>query len=229
MERLWEIDFTRGIGIVMMLVSNFVTDLQYFYNYNVHETFWSVFARITAIVFLLIVGISLNLSYSRNNNFKRFAKRGIFIFILGLLITFATWFFMPENYVVFGILHLIGLSIIIGYPFLKLNKDYAFAFGAIFSVIGVLFEKLVASTNYLLWFGLTTANFSSVDYFPIFPWFGVVLLGIFIGKMLYPNGKRKFELPNFKFTKPISWLGRHSLIIYLIHQPILLGLLALLL
>ncbi|MEM4248599.1 MAG: heparan-alpha-glucosaminide N-acetyltransferase domain-containing protein, partial [Candidatus Nanoarchaeia archaeon] len=63
--RFAEIDFVRGSAIVMMLVSNFVTDLQYFYNYNSYETFWRIFATITASIFLLVVGISLNLSYSR--------------------------------------------------------------------------------------------------------------------------------------------------------------------
>jgi len=225
MDRIFEIDFARGSAIVLMVVSNLITDLQYFYNYTTYETFWRVFATIGASIFLLIVGISMNLSYSKNAKFSKFLKRGAFIFALGLLITFVTWIFVPIDYIVFGVLHLIGLSIIIGYPFLKLNKKFSLVAGLTFILLGLWIANTVVRTNYLLWLGLTTSSFSSLDYFPIFPWFGVVLIGLFLGKWLYPDGKSKFKLPEIKLSKPVSWLGRHSLIIYLIHQPIILGLL----
>ena len=225
--RIAEVDFTRGFGIIMMLVSNFVTDLQYFYNYSAYEMFWQVFATITAGIFLLIVGISLNLSYSKDKNIWKFVKRGALIFAIGLIITAATWIFVPQDFIIFGILHLIGLSIVISYPFLRLDKKFALVAGLVFIVIGFVITKIIASNNYFMGLGFTTANFSSVDYFPIFPWLGLVFVGLFLGKWLYPEGKRLFELPDIKFAKPISFLGKHSLAIYLIHQPIFLGLLTL--
>ena len=66
------------------------------------------------------------------------------------------------------------------------------------------------------------------DYFPLLPWFGIVLLGIFVGQLLYPGGARRFNLPNLgggSGMKELVWLGRHSLIIYLIHQPFLFAIL----
>jgi uncharacterized membrane protein len=221
-----EVDFVRGTAIVMMLASNFVTDLQYFYNYSKYEMFWQVFATITASIFLLIVGISLNLSYSRDAKVSKFIKRGAGIFALGLIITAVTWIFVPQDFIMFGILHLIGLSIVISYPFLKLDKKFALVAGMAFLIVGFFVTKVIVSNNYLMWVGFTTASFSSPDYFPIFPWFGLVLIGLFLGKWLYPEGKRIFEVPEIK-SKPILWLGRHSLLIYMIHQPIFLGLLAL--
>ncbi len=225
MDRIFEIDFARGSAIFMMIASNLITDLQYFYNYAAYQTFWQVFATIGASIFLLIVGISMNLSYAKDKNIWRFAKRGTFIFALGLLITFVTWIFVPLDYIRFGVLHLIGLSIIIGYPFLKLDKKFALFAGLGFVLAGFVIGTFIASTNALLFLGVTTSSFSSLDYFPIFPWFGLVLMGLFLGKWLYPDGKSKFKLPEIKLSKPVSWLGRHSLVIYLIHQPIIIGLL----
>jgi len=243
-ERFWEVDFSRGIGIVMMIASNFITDLQFFENYNAHEIFWKVFAVVTASIFLLLVGISLNLSYAKSKDFKKYLKRGAFIFGLGLIITLITFFFIPHDYIRFGVLHLIGLSIILAYPFLKLDKRFSLVLGAILVFMGFLVKNIVLNSNFLLWIGFRTADFVSVDYFPLLPWFGVVLIGLFLGKWLYPDGVCRFKVPDLtkianqqflewknarhffiRFIKPISWLGKHSLVIYFIHQPILLGML----
>ena len=79
----------------------------------------------------------------------------------------------------------------------------------------------------LLPFGLHSATFWSVDYTPIFPWFGVVLVGLGIGEFLYGNGMRHFTMPDLPdvFVRPLSFLGRHSLLIYIVHQPVIILLL----
>ena len=63
-----------------------------------------------------------------------------------------------------------------------------------------------------------------MDYEPIFPWFGVVLIGMGLGEFLYPEGVRSFTLPQIPeiVVRPLAFLGRHSLIIYLVHQPIII-------
>lgn len=228
-DRFWEVDFARGIGIIMMIASNFVTDLQYFKDYGAYPTFWHAFAVVTATIFIFLVGVSLTVSYSRNNAFSKFLKRGAYIFGLGMILTLVTWIFIPQDYIRFGILHLIGISIILAYPFMKLKNNYLILLAGFISIlVGTLAEKAVAGSNVLLWLGLTTRGFSSVDYFPLFPWFGIVLVGLVAGRLLYSNGMRRFKLPELNHSKPICWLGRHSLAIYFIHQPILIGLLWLL-
>jgi len=219
MERFWEIDFTRGTALVMMLASNFITDLQFFTNYSNFAQFWWWFARIIAFIFIFLVGLSLNISYARAKqegkaNFSKFLKRGLFILALGLLITVVTYFAIPQAYIRFGVLHLIGLSIILAYPFLNWKKGIALWIGLSLIVIGLL---------------LPAPSFSSVDYFPLLPWFGVVLLGLYFGKLLYKNGERTFKLDlDFKKINPICFLGRNTLWIYLIHQPIFIAILYLL-
>lgn len=80
---------------------------------------------------------------------------------------------------------------------------------------------------WLLPFGIYPAGFTSVDYTPLFPWFGVVLIGIGIGNFLYTGGVRQFAVPRLPdlFSAPLAFLGRHSLLIYLVHQPVIIILL----
>ncbi|MBT3582345.1 DUF1624 domain-containing protein [Candidatus Woesearchaeota archaeon] len=235
--RFWEIDLLRGIAIIMMLVSNAITSLIYFDVINIsNRWFWLFFARITAILFILLVGISLTLSYARIKDwntkkiFLKYLKRGLTIFSWGLAITLVSWFFIREDFIVFGVLHLIGLAIIFSIPFFK-KKFLTLIFAIFFILIGIYLDKLTFNTSLFIWLGLTPAGFSTVDYFPIFPWFGIVLVGMFVGNVLYKNYSRSFKLKDLsskKEVKLLSFLGRHSLIIYLIHQPIIITLLVIL-
>ncbi|MBR9682577.1 MAG: DUF1624 domain-containing protein [Candidatus Aenigmarchaeota archaeon] len=230
MKRFWEIDSLRGIAIVAMVISNFVTDLLFFdlYKPGLLAGFWNLFAYATATTFILLVGISMTLSYSRTKNgaWMKYIKRGLMIFSLGVLITLVTYMFMGPGYILFGVLHLIGLSVILSVPFLKL-RNLNLWIGSALIFLGILMKTFTVDFPWLLWLGFIPKGFASVDYFPILPWFGVVLIGIYLGNMFYPKGKRLFKLNERKdsIIKLLSYLGRNSLLIYLIHQPILIGLL----
>jgi uncharacterized membrane protein len=231
--RLWEIDFLRGIAVVMMIVFHFFYDLNFFsiYEIDLHSGPFPLFLYPIGTTFLLLVGISLSLSYSRiedNENKKqlqlKFILRGSKIFGLGLLITLVTWIYLQDGFVVFGILHCIGLSIIIAYPFLQF-KIRNLIIGVLLVSVGVYLKTLTFDFGWFLWLGFRPSQFYTVDYFPILPWFGVVLIGIFIGNTLYPAHKRRFKLKDIsqiRFVKLFCFLGRHSLIIYCLHQPIII-------
>ena len=156
----------------------------------------------------------------------KFIYRGAGIFSLGLLVTVATWFYLQEGFIVFGILHLIGVSVMLSPLFFRFSK-YNIALGMAFIVIGILITT-VTGPVWLLPLGIHPQGFQSVDYEPLFPWTGVVLIGMGLGTCLYPGGIRRFSLvriPSF-FIQPLSFLGRHSLIVYLVHQPLIILLLA---
>ncbi len=234
-KRFWEIDFLRGVAIVMMIVFHFLFDLSYLggYEVNIYSGFWWAFARVTATVFILLVGISLTLSYSRaiqkrtGKLGRKYFKRGLKIFFWGLIISVITWIFLRVGFIVFGVLHLIGVSIILAYPLIK-YRHRNLILGIIFIIIGLCLGGLTFDFYWLFWLGFMPRNFYTLDYFPIFPWFGVILIGIFLGNYMYKNYKRRFKFPEFSdssFTRPICFLGRNSLLIYLIHQPILITLL----
>ncbi|MGD1004129.1 MAG: heparan-alpha-glucosaminide N-acetyltransferase [Methanoregulaceae archaeon] len=240
--RFEEIDMVRGIAILMMIIFHTLFDLYFFGLYPIDVTtgFWRYFAFTIASLFLLIVGISLIISHARavqniskdneSESIKillKYFKRGAGIFGCGLLVTVATWFYLGEGFVIFGILHLIGLSIILAPFFFRFKKNNVLI-GVLCIIIGiVLTSSGMNGSIFSLWLGIPPAPFYSVDYTPLFPWFGVVLIGMGIGEQLYPNGKRSFSMPNVpeKLISPFAFLGRHSLIIYLIHQPILITIL----
>jgi len=221
MSRYSEIDILRGIAIVMMIIFHFVFDLDYFniLNINVLGGFWLYFARLIAIIFIFLVGVSLSLSFYRKRfGFLNYFKRGSIVFSFGLLITLVTYLFLKEGTIIFGILHLIGISIILGSLFLRF-RNLNLVLGGILIGLWFYLKNLIVSYPWLVWLGLRFENFYTLDYFPLLPWFGVVLLGIYFGKLLYPEGKRRFNIS--LENKYLSYLGRHSLLIYLIHQPIL--------
>jgi uncharacterized membrane protein len=230
-QRFWEIDFLRGIAIIMMIAFHFFYDLNYFgtQRVNFDSGFWWWFGRTIATTFILLVGISLTLSYSRikrmgkRNLFKKYFFRGLKIFSYGLIITLVTWIFLKRGFIVFGILHFIGISIILAYLFLK-HRFRNLLLGIVFILIGIYIKNFSSNSYWLMWLGLTPRYFYTVDYFPIFPWFGVILIGLFLGNLIYPNGRRLriLDLSRFSVIRLFCFLGRNSLLIYLIHQPILL-------
>ncbi|MBI4020192.1 MAG: DUF1624 domain-containing protein [Candidatus Aenigmarchaeota archaeon] len=233
--RLWEVDAARGIAIVMMLISNLVLDLAVFlaWNIDISSGFWLYFARATAALFILVAGISLTLSHSRleRKTYRKYLFRGLRIFSWGLAITAVTMVLFPGNTIWFGILHLIGFSIIISYPLLRTRPLLAFLLGLAIILVGFNAESIPISSPWLLWLGLAPGSFTSFDYVPVFPWFGCMLIGISLGNVLYTKGERLFKIGNFSSNlaiKTLAALGRNSLLIYLVHQPILVGALFLL-
>lgn len=235
-SRLWEIDFSRGIAILMMVLFHTIFDISFFgiAPVDVATGFWRYFAYATASLFLLIVGVSLVISHARARQLisgvaltLKFVYRGIFIFALGLLVTLGTWLYLREGFVIFGILHLIGISVMISPLFFRFGK-----WNALLGFVCITAGLIISGMNgpaFLLPFGIIPTGFSSVDYTPLLPWFGVVLIGMGIGEYIYPSGVRMFslrQLPGF-FVSPLSFLGRHSLVIYLVHQPIIIFLLSL--
>lgn len=236
-QRFWEIDFLRGIAIIMMVLYHLLYNLHYFahYNVNVYSGFWLYFARATATTFIFLVGVSLTVSFSKATKisldekklFLKYLIRGLKIFSWGLIITLVTWVFLREGWVVFGILHLIGISIILAYPFLRF-PSWNLLIGLLLIFSGQYIKGLTFNFPWLVWLGFRPAQFYSVDYFPLLPWFGLVLIGIFFGNLLYPDYSRKFQLANFSsfsVIKIFCFLGKHSLLIYLIHQPLIIVLL----
>lgn len=229
--RYWEIDFVRGIAILMMVIFHIVFDISYFgiFPVSVSTGFWRYFGLSTASLFLLIVGVSFSVSYtraaaslSRWQMYRKFLHRGIGIFALGLLVTLGTWLYLGDGFVIFGILHLIGISIILAPFFYRLGK-YNFFLGIGIILLGFAIGNF-SGPNWLLPLGIRPATFWSVDYTPIFPWFGMVLIGIGAGSILYPNGVREFSITQVAPTGStvVIFSGKHSLFLYLMHQPLIL-------
>lgn len=235
--RFWEIDAFRGSAVVAMILYHLLWDLRFFAvmpEIDLWHGFWKYFQQATASTFIILVGVSLAIAQgrieSRPPTEKRLLfillRRGSLIFAFGLLISFVVSV-SGIGYVDFGILHLIGASVLAVYPFLRLKWLNLILWISLL-IIGNRLQTIHGETRWLAPLGITPAGYAAVDYFPFIPWFGVVLLGVWLGKVLYTAKSRKFQIPEWGHIQPmvgLQFLGRHSFIIYLLHQPVLLAIL----
>lgn len=229
-RRLWEVDVARGVAIIMVVIYHLAWDLNAFggWDISMRSGFWHYFQRVTASTFILLVGLSLTLSYRRASKpdkraYRYHFRRGLKLFALGMVITGVTWLLLRQGYVQFGILHFIGISIMIAYPFLGL-RFINLGLGLVLLMAGRFISEIIVPTGWLVWLGLQPAGYYAIDYFPLVPWFGLVLIGIFLGNWLYGDQPR-IHLPDLSHLAPVIFLtklGRHTLSIYLFHQPILI-------
>jgi len=234
-NRYPELDCLRGIAIVMMVIFHFVFDLSFFslYPVTVDSGLWRFFGYLTAVLFVMIAGTAVAIRSGRNpvqDSWFRIAipyfRRGLFLVGIGMGITLITWVYLQgSGYVLFGILHLIGTATILAPVFFRFRA--ALIFPGIVLILAGWFILLPDGPLWLAWVGIHPIDFYSVDYTPLIPWLGYYLLGMGIGYHLYPGGVRKYPLPARieRMCRYPAIPGRHSLIIYLVHQPILIGIL----
>lgn len=210
----------------MMVIFHIFWALDYFdlLKLGSNETWFGYISIPIAVCFVLLVGVCLTISYSKAKpNPKKYFARGLKLLGLGFGITLVSLFLPKGGTVWFGILHLIGVGIILAIPLIPYRR-INLALGSFFIALGLVVEKITVSSPLLALFGFNLPSLYSVDYFPLFKWFGVILVGLFIGNTIYAKGKRHFKISAApEYAKPLCFLGKHSLLIYFLHMVIILG------
>jgi uncharacterized membrane protein len=225
--RIWEIDFLRGLSIILMVGYHLLYDLGEFrgverflgFSTDLASGAWTAAQLFFAGLFVLLSGISSTLS--RNN-----VRRGLRLLAVSLAVTVVTYFFDPMSAVYFGILQCLAVSILLyGAAFTKSGPGATAAAGALVIGFGRLLSFLtrgaVIRFDWLLPFGIHSPTFSSFDYFPLFPWLGIFLIGSALGKSVYAS--KRSLVPCRLPETPVNAAGRHSLLIYIVHQPVIMG------
>ncbi len=223
------VDAARGVALLAMFAYHFAWDLDH---YELISTDigasrpWSLLARLTAGSFLALVGVSLVLA--RRGGFRPgpFLRRLAVIGGAAALVTLATWLLMPEDFIYFGILHCIAVSSVLALPFLRLPLWIVLAAAVFCFLAPSLFAAPTFDAPWLRWLGLMTYFPPTNDYVPLFPWFGAVLTGIAAARIALAvagGGAWARWRPANAFSRVLVWGGRHSLGIYLLHQPVFLG------
>lgn len=217
-ERIWELDFLRGIALLLMVYFHIIFDLVDLFNVKLSYTvgFNYYVGKVSVVLFIFVSGISSTLS--RNN-----LKRGAQIFAIAMGITIVTHLAGNDLGVKFGILHLLGISMILYEVLKRVDSKFLFTLGLTIIIAGLYFDHITMKNNYLFIFNLISNNFSSSDYYPLFPWMGIYLFGIVAGRVLYKD--RKTLLTVGMKENPLLFAGRNTLIIYIVHQPVILLLL----
>ncbi len=223
-KRIWELDALRGICILAMVMVHLIYDLTELYGIlpRPNSGLYHILLNWGGVVFFLISGICATLS-------SRSLRRGIIVFGCGMGVTAVTYLTDKNLAVYFGVLHCLGCCMMLWHFLRKLPTAAMGAAAAASIALGLLFQRLRVSTSKLFWLGLTAPFFSSADFFPLFPFLGFFLLGAVLGRRLYKEKQTLFPKtdPQTPLLRFLQYCGRHSLPIYLLHQPVILGILEL--
>lgn len=196
-----------------MVIFHFSYDLAVFGHVNIQfqkDPFWWGFPRLIVFLFLTAVGLSLRVVHIPEYRWKPFWKRWLKLALFAVIISVSTYFAFPDRWIYFGTLHSIAVTSLMAIPFVRYPRTSGIL--ALVFLLPVVFFKWS-----LPWIELPH---KSMDYIPAFPWVGVVFLGIFLHSVNF----HQLNLPDIKPLRRLSWLGKHSLLIYMLHQPILYGL-----
>lgn len=228
-SRIPALDLIRSAALLGMASYHFVYDLQMFGlvppGFAVSGFFyWH--ARTVASTFLLLAGLGLWLAHGQGIRWRAFARRLAKVAGAAALVSIATYAALPDWWVFFGILHCIALGSVLALPFLRLPAAVTLAAGA--AVVWASYALATPAMNapLLRFIGLHTVPTMTVDFEPLFPWFGPILIGLGLGRLGSHLGLWVWlaRLPAPRLITALGWPGRHSLAIYLLHQPILFGL-----
>ena len=229
-QRIWELDAFRGLCLLGMIVIHVVYDLTVFTSLRFSIPDWLFFvSQYGHILFVMLSGICVTLG-------SRCLKRGMIVFVAGMIITAVTVFMdyvlkMGNVRIWFGILHLLGVCMML-YPLFRKLPTWALTLiGCVFVAIGYWFTTFTVGVDFLFPIGLRSGRiFTGADFFPIFPGLGTFLLGAVLGRSLYREKKTLFpKFPqNNAIIRFLSFSGRHSLEIYMLHQPIVFSIVMLL-
>jgi uncharacterized membrane protein len=228
------IDAARGAALLAMFVFHLTWDFSYFGYIDsqiVFERGFVIFGDTIGSTFLAVVGASLVLAHAPNFRPRAYWRHLAIIVVAATAVSLATYVFIPDGFIFFGILHCIALASLIALPFLFLPW-WAAALAAVLAIAAPrLFVSPAFDAPMWWWTGLSTFEPRTNDYRPILPWLGVLLCGVALMKIGDLFALRellaRWQPRNF-ISRGVIFGGRHSLAIYLVHQPIFFGLVALL-
>lgn len=220
-KRYLELDVLRGSAVVLMLLFHFGYDLAYF-GYasfkTTHDLEWILFRALIMSMFLLSVGMSLCLAYRDGIKGEKLFKRTVKLLAISAVISAGSYLVFPEHWIYFGVIHFIAVASVVGVLFVK-KPNLALFLGLVIivSYLADLFrlDGLLAFLSRYL-----PLPHHTVDVVSFTPWFGAVLIGIFV------MHKRLFgvRIGENSLTRRLSILGRHALTVYLLQQPVLFSL-----
>lgn len=233
-SRIQSLDMARGAAIFLMAGFHLCYNLEYFQvvDFNIKENpFWTSLRNVIVSMFVFIAGVSLSLSGQKRSGFADHVRKQKWLALCALLVSLATYPLFPGSWIYFGVLHFILAARILGYAltgYFKLNL----VLGVFIIWAGLSFESGLFNPKWINWLGFVSQKPFTEDYVPLFPWMGVFLLGMFAKRIIYggpQNIKAGAELYSGATSRVLVLAGRNSLAIYMLHQPLLMGLMYLVL
>ena len=208
------IDIYRGIAVLLMIIFHFTYDLALFkyvpLTFKKHQDpFWWFLPRIIVFLFMISMGMSMHLVHYPKIKWKIFNKRVGKLAFFAVIISITTYYMFPKRWIYFGTLHSIAVCSLLILPLLR------------FKLFNLIFG--LSLFIHVIWTGKSVPFWimphPAMDYIPPFPWIGAAAIGVFMVKMNW----HKWPVPKHFLTRGIQYLGKHSLVIYLVHQPMMYG------
>ncbi len=237
-KRYTSLDILRGLALISMIAFHTVWDLVYIFRIDMpwfEGDYGEIWQQSILWTFVLLSGFCFKLG-------KKRLKRAITVIICSVIISIVTLIFMPDSFIIFGVLCFMGSAMLITIPLDKVLTKIPAAIGLIFSAILFALTKNIAGreigffefsiinipekfyiNNITAYFGFPPSDFASADYVPLIPWIFLFFCGYFLFKIF----ERKNLLKHLSFVsiKPLEFIGRNTLYIYMAHQPIIFGIL----
>ena len=229
-RRFAGIDALRGFAVAQMIAYHFIYDLNYFGWLHLAMTRdqpWLGWRTAIVTQFLLLVGASLVLRHAFKPAWSDFWRRWVQIAGAALLVSAGSWWVFRDRFIYFGILHYIAVALILARLLVPLGR-LNIALGVVALLTGLLFKDAVFNPTDLNWLGFVTRKPVTEDYVPIFPWIGVTLIGVGLGALWQRSGfavSPAVQRLNSAPPRLFVFLGSWALTVYLLHQPIMLGVL----
>jgi uncharacterized membrane protein len=223
--RLLALDLARTLALVCMVVFHFTFDLALFGHIDpgtMSQPFWYYFARMIAGSFLFLSGVSLWIAHGQGIRWPAFWTRFAKLVAAAALVTLASLWLVPGGPIWFGILHAIAAASLLGLLALRLPWPVTLTLAALIFAAGWGPRFPAFDPIWLVWTGLAETRPMMGDYVPLVPWAAPALAGIALAQALRLD--RQPGTPPTRLTDVLTFPGRHSLVIYLVHQPILFGL-----
>jgi len=228
--RIVALDIARSLALLGMAVFHLTYDLQLFGHLppgTVFQHGWRMLSVVVAGSFLFLSGISLVLAHGQGIRWRAFLRRLVLVGGAAALVSLGTYAAFPDRFVYFGILHSIAAASVVGLAFLRSPAPVT-ALAAVGAFLAPRWLGGVTDLGWLDWTGLTDTIRPTVDFEPLFPWLAPFLMGMALARVAGRAGlwHRLRQAPGAgtPILRALAWPGRHSLAVYLIHQPVLLAL-----
>ncbi len=224
-SRLQAVDVYRGLALVAMAAYHTTWDLNYYGLIEVGigiDPLWITLQRSILTAFLLLAGASLTLAHGNGIRWRSFWKREAILVAASIAVSVGTWFLFQNAFAWFGVLHMIALGSLLCLPFVVAPLWSGILVAVVALAAPALYSADLFDPPWLDWLGFFHVTPETADLVPVFPWYGVMLIGVLFTRLWRDRPEFAWHSDN-RLVRVLAFMGRWSLIIYLVHQPLIFG------
>ena len=231
--RIFLLDISRGVCVLAMIVYHFCWDLGYFGLIDLQlitQGLGLLIAQLIGLSFITIAGISSRLSSLSNNFRPKFVKRFLKLVLISSVISAATFLLDRNSFIFFGILHLLAVCSLISLILIKIRNNFQLLLICLSATLISLSGITLDLPFILSWLGFNKQPPITNDFYPLFPWITFYFFGLWLGEIIIKEIDKKSKISSVSYSgmsivfKFFEYTGQRSLIIYILHQPILFSL-----